>query len=423
MKRLFWSFILLSLIPSLKAEYLKDKLSSYGRWSMSGEFGFNRFDADLKPNGQQFFDGLLMSPNLGFNLEYSLHPNFGIGWSFGGLMMNQVDGNEEMSFGALYTNPYITFDLLSLVRGSKSKHWSIWLNAGVGLAGLIRPYYNSSSHYVPDITHAVIYPPVVMTIPATLGLEYSVSKNVSLGVNARFVATNSDQLEATDRMDWEDFWQTANLTLRYKFVTKDKKHFRDEIFKEEDPSISMINQLQIQVNQLSSRVDGIDGRLDSIDSRLERIEGIMAVNGPDTDLDGVPDVRDLEPNTPRGNAVDFWGRTIMVKAKAADEVLSVYFDFDRSDLDKLAKITIIKVASKMKENTELMLEIRGYTDDPGANQYNQKLSQRRAESVKAELVKVYGISSGRIVANGKGKVPYPPGKTIANRRCDFFFSK
>jgi outer membrane protein OmpA-like peptidoglycan-associated protein len=230
-------------------------------------------------------------------------------------------------------------------------------------------------------------------------------------------------MESIYRFEYNDMWQTLSFSLRYKFVTKDKKHFRDEVFDIEDPSMKIINLLQQDVNNLYVKVDGLDNKLDNVDRRLEKLEGILSNEGADTDQDGVSDVRDLEPNTPLGNPVDFWGRSIGIKTVADDGLLSVYFDFDSSEPDKIAQITIIKVANKMKANPSLMLEIRGYTDNPGSGVYNHKLSQRRAERVKNELVKVHGISYQRMVANGKGKIPNPVSKNLGNRRCDFFFSE
>lgn len=137
----------------------------------------------------------------------------------------------------------------------------------------------------------------------------------------------------------------------------------------------------------------------------------------------MPDIRDLEPNTPPGTPVDFWGRSMMVQTLKEEDILSVYFDFDSYELDKIAQITLIKVAQRMAEDPDLLLEIRGYTDYLGTNEYNKKLSRLRAERVKQELVQKYEIPHDRMVANGLGKIPEPPLKSLVNRRCDFFFSK
>jgi outer membrane protein OmpA-like peptidoglycan-associated protein len=59
----------------------------------------------------------------------------------------------------------------------------------------------------------------------------------------------------------------------------------------------------------------------------------------------------------------------------------------------------------------------------GVNPYNNLLSQRRSDRVKAEMVKMWKIPADHIIANGKGKVIEPRIKYRPNRRCDFFFGK
>ena len=87
-----------------------------------------------------------------------------------------------------------------------------------------------------------------------------------------------------------------------------------------------------------------------------------------------------------------------------DTIPSVYFDFDKFTLDNEAKEIIQKVAAKMKNSGDLMVEVRGYCDFLGNLDYNAKLSQNRSDRVKEELVQVWGISPERIIANGNGRI-------------------
>lgn len=105
-----------------------------------------------------------------------------------------------------------------------------------------------------------------------------------------------------------------------------------------------------------------------------------------------------------------------------DNVPTVYFAFDRTDLDDDALEDISKIAFKMHADPSLIVEVRGYCDYLGNSPYNNQLSQRRSDRVKAELVKMWKISPDRIIANGKGKIIEPRVKYRPNRRCDFFFS-
>jgi len=421
MKKQILLFLFFASLFAVNAEDYTDRISKYGRWSINGDIGLNRFDGDIDPDYDLM--GILTSPSFGVSLDYNLNPNVSIGWGVGSLFFDEEDANEKFTSGGVYTATFFSADLLSLVRGKKSRFWSMWLSPGVGISGSFFPKYTTTRTIQPDPVYSVVFPPAFFIFPIKFSIEYNITKSYSLGLNIKQVYTNTDQVESIHRYEYDDMWQTLSFSLRYKFITKEKKHFRDEVFDLEGSSTRLINLLQQDVRNLSIKVDGINNKLDSVDRRLEKLEGILSNDGADTDQDGVPDVRDLEPNTPRGNPVDFWGRSIGVKSVADNGILSVYFDFDSAELDKIAQITSIKVANKMKANPSLMLEIRGYTDNPGTGIYNQKLSQRRAERVKNELVKVHGISYQRMVANGKGKIPNPVSENLWNRRCDFFFSE
>ncbi|MBI3376462.1 MAG: OmpA family protein [Betaproteobacteria bacterium] len=92
-------------------------------------------------------------------------------------------------------------------------------------------------------------------------------------------------------------------------------------------------------------------------------------------------------------------------APAAQKVTmaaDVLFDFDKSALKKEGKDKLDDLAGKIKGvNLEVVIAI-GHTDSIGSDGYNQKLSVRRAESVKAYLVSK-GIEPNRIYTEGKGK--------------------
>jgi OmpA-OmpF porin, OOP family len=78
------------------------------------------------------------------------------------------------------------------------------------------------------------------------------------------------------------------------------------------------------------------------------------------------------------------------------------FAFDKATLRSEGKEKLDDLASKLQAiNVETIIDI-GYTDRIGSKAYNLKLSQRRAETVKAYLVSK-GVPADRILAEGKGK--------------------
>ena len=79
-----------------------------------------------------------------------------------------------------------------------------------------------------------------------------------------------------------------------------------------------------------------------------------------------------------------------------------FFDFDKSTLKPEGKAALDDLVSKLRGvNLEVIIAV-GYTDSIGSDAYNQKLSVRRADSVKSYLVSK-GIEPNRIYTEGKGK--------------------
>jgi len=106
-------------------------------------------------------------------------------------------------------------------------------------------------------------------------------------------------------------------------------------------------------------------------------------------------------------------KPVAAKVTLAADVL---FDFDKAVLKPDGKSKLDDLAAKVKGiNLEVVIAI-GHSDSIGADAYNQKLSVRRAESVKAYLVSK-GVEPNRIYTEGKGeKQPVASNKTKDGRQ-------
>jgi outer membrane protein OmpA-like peptidoglycan-associated protein len=91
---------------------------------------------------------------------------------------------------------------------------------------------------------------------------------------------------------------------------------------------------------------------------------------------------------------------------------SILFEIDKSDLKPGAERTLEKVAAFLAEYSNRSVLVEGFTDSLGAADYNQNLSERRAETVVNELEKL-GISSSRLSARGYGE-DYPVASNSSN---------
>jgi OOP family OmpA-OmpF porin len=101
----------------------------------------------------------------------------------------------------------------------------------------------------------------------------------------------------------------------------------------------------------------------------------------------------------------------------------ILFDVDQATLKPESMGTINKICSLLKKQPSLKFEIGGHTDNSGGSQHNKELSQKRADAVKDELVKL-GIDGSRLTARGFGDTKpidsndTPEGRAN-NRRVEF----
>jgi outer membrane protein OmpA-like peptidoglycan-associated protein len=79
----------------------------------------------------------------------------------------------------------------------------------------------------------------------------------------------------------------------------------------------------------------------------------------------------------------------------------ILFDTGKSNLKPVAKENLKQMADIMKKYPENVLTVKGYTDNTGSSQINEKLSQARAEAVKKELLQD-GLTSTPISTDGMG---------------------
>jgi outer membrane protein OmpA-like peptidoglycan-associated protein len=81
----------------------------------------------------------------------------------------------------------------------------------------------------------------------------------------------------------------------------------------------------------------------------------------------------------------------------------IYFDVNKDVVKPESYGTLKAIADVLKENADVRIRIVGHTDSDGADAANLDLSKRRAESVKGELAKTFGIDAGRMETDGKGE--------------------
>jgi outer membrane protein OmpA-like peptidoglycan-associated protein len=101
---------------------------------------------------------------------------------------------------------------------------------------------------------------------------------------------------------------------------------------------------------------------------------------------------------------------------------SIYFDFDKAQVRSEMRGRLIEIAKALSEVERATLVIEGHTDADGPSDYNQRLSERRADAVRTILVNAgFGGDRARAVGHGETR-PRVPNTTAAakaqNRRVE-----
>ncbi|KYF98623.1 porin [Sorangium cellulosum] len=155
-----------------------------------------------------------------------------------------------------------------------------------------------------------------------------------------------------------------------------------------------------------------DGVPDSEDACPE-VKGLRskdpAKNGCPRDTDG-DEIRDDKDACPREKGFadpdpEKHGcpKAVRVTDKNVVILQQVQFDTDKATIKPVSDPLLDEVAQVLKEHPEIVLiEIQGHTDDRGTDEHNRVLSQNRANSVMAALVR-RGIDSTRLTAQGYGR--------------------
>ncbi|MCH4874151.1 MULTISPECIES: OmpA family protein [Pseudomonas] len=182
-------------------------------------------------------------------------------------------------------------------------------------------------------------------------------------------ATKVAALETKDASEWLDKAEKA-------YMNKEDDSKVDQLAYLTNQRVEVAKQtiaLRTAENKLkNSGSDRAQALLDARDAQIKALRGMNA------------------KQTERGTLVTFG---------------DVLFQFGKSNLQPNSRNNINTLANYLIQNPDRKVIVEGYTDSVGSAAFNQTLSERRAEAVRAALVKA-GVDPTRIVAQGYGK-EYP----------------
>lgn len=252
-----------------------------------------------------------------------------------------------------------------------SGYAGVYLRAGLGMSYKLGEKWSIFGEYMQDIVNDA-------PNPFKFGDWHNTNGHVIAGLMYNFGPTQAD----------------LDLIAQRALLTQENfDHMNDEI-----------NSLR---NELKNAKEKEKQLLNRISSLEEQIANMQPIKKDDKTVDSLQRIiNGYENNKHNFYALPF----------------SITYDVDQYTVseDQMRKVNAI--AQVMKDDESINYEIIGYCDYTGSDEYNQKLSERRAEYVKKLLVRK-GISEDRLTTSGKGKtMPFGDIKNSINRRVSFYRS-
>jgi outer membrane protein OmpA-like peptidoglycan-associated protein len=179
--------------------------------------------------------------------------------------------------------------------------------------------------------------------------------------------------------------------------------------------------------------DNRDARILSLGVSLEvgsgvRRGAVASTTCLDRDNDGVCDDVDRCPDV--AGPKDNWGcppyKRLVVKPGKLELKEKIFFEWDKAIIQEVSHPVLDEAVQALKDNRSFRVQVEGHASSEGAYDYNQALSEKRAEAVLDYLV-AHGVGKERLVSKGfSSSVPVASNVTEVgreqNRRVEFIVS-
>lgn len=399
------------------------------KWSVEAQVGKNEYRGDIYNEYFKLNRTFYGLGGIGVNRYLSKSFDLGAQFTLGRYGSKGVENTDYKFLGGKWD--------LSLLAKYK-------LNNGYLLSenSIVAPYLAIGAGYA-DYYHAFggdkskFRTGVNMLIPMGGGIKVNVSKSVALQYQLLFNFNESDWNADKKFDDKIDNFLKHSFGIVFSFGGKKKDSDKDGVADKYDACVN--TPANVTVDAKGCPVDGDgDGVADYLDKCADTPAGVKVdANGcpVDSDKDGVADYMDKCSNTPASAKVDANGCPIdtdgdgvadymdkcpnekgvaanngcpevkqAVKETVSKALKDVQFETGKAALLKTSTPILDGIATLLKANPSQVVEIAGHTDNVGSDEFNQKLSEKRAEAVKKYLVSK-GVKAAQLktVAFGETK--------------------
>ncbi|MGD9556006.1 MAG: OmpA family protein [Mangrovibacterium sp.] len=343
--------------------------TAYNKWTIEGGIGFTKpyhnMTYGYRTNTPDFFSAELGARYM-FNELFGL--KFGLGYS------HFTEGDDSFDFTS---KQYMT-NVQGVINMGRVLHFEDWTqrlgllaHAGAGV-GLLNHDTEVDNDWVGNVLGG-------MTGLVKLSPRVSLTLDVTSTYNIRQGYTFNGDGYPTDDNTPVVFNGTVGLAVALGSHGKHADwHSRET---------TMFDNLKAQIADLQTRLAAAESvgpeqnnRINEMNTRMEDLDRQFKSIPPPAE----PDVNEL------------------IAQIINQGYVNIYFDFNSSKIGKESAGAINALRTYLEQNTGATVKLQGYADELGTEEYNKRLSQRRADAVAKVLVES-GIDQSRVTAEGKGE--------------------
>ncbi len=341
-------------------------------------------------------------------------------------IVKRLDGDFAFTYGGIKGSDYQadlwTADYKLLYKPHIfDKVAEPYVGAGVGLAYYYSNFWFRSPSF--DKSGYVGY------IPIIAGIEFAVTKNLQFDINISGNYSSSDAIVTNKRTHSQgggnnDGWWGAFVGISYTIFgggAAEKAALRAR-----ELALAEARRVQDSINaaaEVRRMQDSIKAMAEAL--RIKEAQRIQDSTNAAAEAQRLKDSIDAAAQ----RLAELKKQPVALKAEVGKAIVldGIVFKTGSAFITPASNAILTSAKKTLEENPEITVQIQGYTDNVGNAKTNLKLSQKRADAVKAWLVK-NGIAASRITAEGYGDMnPRGDNETAEgrqmNRRIEFFRTK
>jgi OmpA-OmpF porin, OOP family len=380
----------------------------FNKWSIDVNGGFNKPMAPITPG---FLSPSLNLGHADLGVRYMFNEKFGAKLDYGFGSFSEADGASPS-----FSTNYYRLNLQGVANLGRIMNWENFTRRfnllghfGAGI-GAVNPQENTWADFNDKVYNFISG----FTGQVKLGERVALNGDISLILNGRQAVAFDGASSITPATNngyygTNGAWWTGTLGLSFYlgsksthadwYVAADKYATKEELAQQIGEIKDMLK---------DSDGDGIPDYLDKEPNTPAGARVDATGRTMDSDGDGVPDHLDKCPFVPgpasnQGCPIEEADKEVDFFKKAINEgYVNVYFAFDSAKPLAFSASSVHYVSNFLKRNPGVNLEVKGYADELGPEDYNIRLSERRAKSVYDQLIAA-GIEASRLSFKGYGE--------------------